>query len=379
MSPAPKDMAVETYFEAYTLQYQWKVHNIGARWYNPQGLTSPQMSSNPGQKPATEWKLTLYMNHPQLSDEEREHHYDTLRRIPSQLPVSASLSLEKLDGKYIESHPHWIHTWAEVHLKAYRNKRDEANEIGSAHHPTTKLSKHCFSIHFNSLFSLSYQNLQSSECVIIDWEIKVWQIDYPKHKEPISLKPTFDLPEFNLSKVMEDARHSSLFTDVTLVVADGKEFKAHKAVLASQSPFFKTRFEDRWTGQEKDKSRVEMTDVPEVVMDTVLSYLYTGKAANIYKIAFEVLPTAEEYGLEGLQKMCEEALAKKVTDENVVDILVHAETYNARDLRKACMNYIVSNTQTVRKSEGWNKLKSKETEVYRKLWVELLEAIAEIH
>ena len=41
------------------------------------------------------------------------------------------------------------------------------------------------------------------------------------------------LPEFNLSKVMDEARRSDLFTDVTLVVADGKEFKAHKAVLAS--------------------------------------------------------------------------------------------------------------------------------------------------
>ena len=178
---------------------------------------------------------------------------------------------------------------------------------------------------------------------------------------------------------MDEACRNNLFTDVTLVVADGKKFKAHKAVLASQSPFFKTRFEDRWSGQENSDSRVEMTDVPKVVMDTVLSYLYTGKAMNIQKIAFQVLPTAEEYGIEGLQKMCEKALAETVTDKNVVNILVHTETYNAQDLRKACMNYIISNTQTVRKSEGWSKLKSKETDIYRKLWMELVEAIAEIH
>ena len=124
-----------------------------------------------------------------------------------------------------------------------------------------------------------------------------------------------------------------------------------------------------------------MPDVSDIVMDTVLSYLYTGKAmnSNIKNIAFQVLPIAEEYGIEGLQKTCEETLAETVLDENVVDILVHAETYNALDLRKACMNYIVSNTQTVRKSKGWSKLKSKETEIYRKLWMELVEAIAEIH
>ena len=227
-------------------------------------------------------------------------------------------------------------------MNAYRNEQDEANMIGSAHQTATKLSKRFKSIHFSDFFSLSSHGLQSSECLIIDCEIKVWQLGYPKHKELISLELT--LPEFDLSKVMDEARQSDLFTDVTLVVADGKEFKAHKAVLASQSPFFKTRFEDRWSeGQENISTRVEMPDVPDVVMDTILSYLYTSKATNskniiIRNIAFQVLPTAEEYGIEGLQKMCEEALAETVTDENVVDILLHAETYNARDLRKACMN-----------------------------------------
>jgi hypothetical protein len=372
-------VACETYFEGYTVQYQWKVHNIGARWYNPQKLTSPKLSSKPGQKPATEWKLNLGMDHPQVSDDEKDT-WRHLRRTHSQLTMHAGITLENLDGKYVQGLPHWVHIYAEVHMKAYRNEQDETNMIGSVHQPATKLAKRLNGVHFPKFFSLSSQGLQSSECVIIDCEIKVWQLEYSKHKEPISLKVT--LPEFNLSNVMDEARRSNLFTDVTLVVADGKEFKAHKAVLAAQSPFFKTRFEGRWSdGRDPENitTRVEMTDVPEVVMDTVLSYLYTGKATDIRKIAFQVLPIAEEYGIEGLQKMCEEALAETVTDKNVVDILIHAETYNALDLKKACMNYIVSNTQTVRNSEGWSKLKSKETEIHRKLWMELVEAIAEIH
>ena len=34
---------------------------------------------------------------------------------------------------------------------------------------------------------------------------------------------------------MDDARHSNLLIDVTLVVADGKEFKVRTAVLASHA------------------------------------------------------------------------------------------------------------------------------------------------
>ena len=46
---------------------------------------------------------------------------------------------------------------------------------------------------------------------------------------------------FDLGKNMEEVRQSDFFTDVTLV-ADGKEFKAHKVVLASQSQLFKTQY-----------------------------------------------------------------------------------------------------------------------------------------
>lgn len=242
------------------------------------------------------------MIHPEVSEDEKDTYYH-LRQTPSQLTVSAYVTLESLKGERIGCQPHWVHVYTEVYMKAYRNEQDEANMIGSAHQTATKLSKRFKSVYFSDFFSLSSQGLQSSEWVIIDCEIKVWQLGYPVHKEPISLKVT--LPEFNLSKVMDEARRSDLFTDVTLVVADGKEFKARKAVLVSQSPFFKTRFEDQWSeGQEKVSTRVEMPDVPDIVMDTVLSYLYTGKAtnSNIKNITFQVLPTAEEYGIEGLQK-----------------------------------------------------------------------------
>ena len=43
--------------------------------------------------------------------------------------------------------------------------------------------------------------------------------------------------------------------------------------------------------------RVEMTDVPAVTMEALLLYMYTGKIADIEKIAHKLLSVAEEYGL----------------------------------------------------------------------------------
>ena len=209
--------------------------------------------------------------------------------------------------------------------------------------------------------------VQDSQSIMFECEIKV------SYKEP-------PLPNnFSLSKFMEEARQNNLFMDVTLI-ADGREFKAHKVILASQSQFFKSRFSGRWkspTAGGTSDERVEMTDIPVVAMDAILSYVYTGKVADIEKIAYQLLPVAEEYGIAGLQKICEEELINSLTTNTVINTLIHATTHNAPNLKKASIEFIVSNTAAVRKSEGWGKLKKDQT--HHDLWVELLESIAENH
>ena len=225
---------------------------------------------------------------------------------------------------------------------------------------------------------LSASLVRGSKSVTLSCQIKVWSLDKPIHVSN-ELQPSApnstnadEMSDFSLSKCMEEARQNDQFTDVTLV-ANGREFKAHKVVPGSQSQFFKTRFSSRWTGPSGD--RVEMTDVPGVIMEAILSYMYTRKVADIGKIANQLLPVAEEYGLVGLRKMCEKALITSLTSTTAISMLIYAASHNAPDLKKACMEFIVSNTAAVRQSEGWGKLK--ETQMYRDLWVELLERIAE--
>ena len=96
----------------------------------------------------------------------------------------------------------------------------------------------CNSIRFQHFLATS--KICGSNSVTLECEIKVWLLDKPVHvnKEPLPLSSKSD---FDLGKHMEEACQNGLFTDVTLV-ADEKEFKAHKVVLASQSQFFKTHF-----------------------------------------------------------------------------------------------------------------------------------------
>ena len=75
--------------------------------------------------------------------------------------------------------------------------------------------------------------------------------------------------------------------------------------------------------------------------------------------------------------MCEQALAKTLTIENAVDILVYANANNAQDLKKVCMEYIATNAASIRNSDGWQKLKGNPD--HHDLWVEMLETITEIN
>ena len=412
----------ETSFNSYAFTYKWKVNDLVTRLHNPSKLSSPTFSSPSGARPATEWMLTIFregstQTPPQpLSDQ--SFSVELARLVSTSgvnvTPVVATSSPRApltLGGfgsqfgglKFPTSTP-LLQTqndddedvWVEAKLKL--EPSSFGPNFGSASQGPTKL---CLpKPNVSGLFGSPSLPVANNDASVITFkrflttfgvetsqsfvcEIKVWSLDKPIHvtkKLLLSSPESTNESHFSLSKYMEEARQNNLFTDVTLIVADRKEFKAHKVVLASQSQFFKTRFSNRWTdpralGHADD--RVEMTDVPAVIMEAILSYMYTGKVTDIGKIAHRLLPAAEEYGLVGLRKKCEKALIKLLTSTTAISMLIDAEAHNAPDLKKACMEFIVSNTATVRQSEGWSKLK--ETQMYRDLWMELLENIAEKH
>ena len=388
----------ETSFDGYTFTYKWKVNNLAARLYNPSELRSPTFTSPGGAiyKPATKWMLTIIIS----NDGGRGHSH---RQTLDDKSVTVLLNRLASDPETTAEHASRISTsgpprqkllrpgqdlgvqqsrrddnqnvWVEASLMPLILTNDATNQRRRVFQgPVSLRCKSASYAHGSELLFeriLTSSKIRGSNSVIFECEIKVWLLDKPIHvnKEPISLSCK---SEFNLSKCMQEARQSNLFTDVTLIVADGKEFKAHKVVLASQSEFFKTRFASRWSGSSGDK--VEMTDVPASIMEGILSYMYTGIVTNIQQIAYQLLPAAEEYALVGLRGMCEQTLAKSLTIKTVADVLIHADAHHTSDLKKACMDFILSNIVSVKQSEGWGKLKE-----HRDLWVDLLESIAEKH
>ncbi|XP_076242336.1 BTB/POZ and MATH domain-containing protein rdx isoform X5 [Calliopsis andreniformis] len=108
----------------------------------------------------------------------------------------------------------------------------------------------------------------------------------------------FKVPECRLPDDLGLLFENQKFSDVTLTVC-GREFQAHKAILAARSPVFSAMFEHEM--EERKQNRVDITDVDHEVLREMLRFIYTGKAANLEKMADDLLAAADKYALERLK------------------------------------------------------------------------------
>lgn len=105
----------------------------------------------------------------------------------------------------------------------------------------------------------------------------------------------FKVPECRLSDDFGQLFENQKFSDVTLAVS-GREFQAHKAILAARSPVFAAMFEHEM--EERKHNRVEILDVDHEVLREMLRFIYTGKAASLDKMADDLLAAADKVNIQ---------------------------------------------------------------------------------
>ncbi|PIK35688.1 putative speckle-type POZ protein-like [Apostichopus japonicus] len=168
-----------------------------------------------------------------------------------------------------------------------------------------------------------------------------------------STQAQLKVPDCRLADDLSSLWERSAFSDVTLCV-NGREFQAHKAILAARSPVFNAMFEHEM--EEKKQNRVEITDVDHEVMKEILRFIYTGTAPNLEKMADDLLAAADKYALERLKVMCEEALCSNLSTDNVADVLVLADLHSADQLKTVAIDYVNSHAPEVMDTTGWKNM-----------------------
>ena len=152
--------------------------------------------------------------------------------------------------------------------------------------------------------------------------------------------------------------------DVTLVVEDGKEFKAHGSVLSKGSTFFEKLLNSGMKESTEGVIRLEM--LTEFVMRQIMEFMYTGRVQiSTESNAQELIAMADYLVLPKLKTLAGKVLVEKLNVSNTVLTYCQAEKYQCQELASDTKNFILANFIDVARTEAFLNLSSEKV----KMWI----------
>ncbi|XP_065205293.1 speckle-type POZ protein B-like isoform X4 [Planococcus citri] len=164
-----------------------------------------------------------------------------------------------------------------------------------------------------------------------------------------------DVPECNLSHHYGLLLENRDIADVVLSIK-GKEFSAHKVILAARSPVFAVMF--KHDAKENKENRVNIDDMDEEVVSEMLRYIYTGKCEKLPELAYGLLAAGDKYDLNHLKMICAEELYKNLSVENAASILALADMHGVKELKNEVIKFITTRPTEILNTAGWKSIRS---------------------
>lgn len=134
------------------------------------------------------------------------------------------------------------------------------------------------------------------------------------------------------------------YSDVTFVCENGEEIHAHKAILATASPYFAAAFAGPWSENDNGKWNTSHS-LP--LMKAVLAFVYTGDVEGVRENPMNVLAIAEEFDISSLKQVATTFCIDSLSVENFAATLQVAHLYNIVDLKEACHGFARRNLAAV--------------------------------
>ncbi|XP_028671750.1 ankyrin repeat and BTB/POZ domain-containing protein 3-B [Erpetoichthys calabaricus] len=247
--------------------------------------------------------------------------------------------------------PWTLHTWLESLRTSFHQHRRPLiqcllKEFGSIEEEeyTEELITHGLPLMFEILRASKNEVISQQLAAIFTQCYGPYPI--PKLTE-IKKKPASRLdPHFLNNKEM---------SDVTFLV-EGKPFYAHKVLLFTASPRFKTLLSNR-PGTEN--TCIEISHVKYNIFQLVMQYLYCGGTESLHirnTEILELLSAAKFFQLEALQRHCEIICAKNINTDTCVDIYNHAKFLGAPELSAYIEGYFLKNMVVLIENEAFKQL-----------------------
>ena len=139
------------------------------------------------------------------------------------------------------------------------------------------------------------------------------------------------------------------YADVSLKIGPERTLRAHRAVLASFSPYFEALLGDNW--KEGNKEEIEILGLDERAVSDLIQFAYTGKI-NINKDNVPTLLEAANYlGIEFVKKSCAKFLGRGVDAKSCLGILHLADMFALKELSSVTKKYALRHFTDVCKED----------------------------
>jgi speckle-type POZ protein len=146
------------------------------------------------------------------------------------------------------------------------------------------------------------------------------------------------------------------FSDVNFNVS-GREFPAHKSILAARSQYFAAMFQHPM--KENSTNQVKIEDIDPEVFDQLLRFIYTGRVPldKLETMAADLFIAADKYLMDELKMKCENYLLSQMSPDNCVILLLHGDLQNPAEYMKKAAKFFRRSPSQVMATDKWKKLK----------------------
>ncbi len=109
--------------------------------------------------------------------------------------------------------------------------------------------------------------------------------------------------------------------------------------------------------KEANTNVIEIKDFDKDTIQAIVSYLYTGTLAKKEQATMDLFAASDVYGVTLLKDHVEQLLKGTVTMENCFTLLTFADKHDAKELKRATINFMVKNFAEIQKlKKEWEDL-----------------------
>jgi len=153
---------------------------------------------------------------------------------------------------------------------------------------------------------------------------------------------------------------SDIPADLTIYV-EGKELRAHRAILSARSPVFQAMFRSNMV--ETTTGRVTLSDIKAEVVSAMLQYMYSGRVDPVTCSIAELLAAADRYSITDLKDACEAELTASLSVDTAYEALCLHDQYNCPKLRSHALSVLREKILEAIRTPWWEHMTKNEPHI----------------